>query len=26
MCAFAGVAPASYESAGKRRPAGTRHG
>ena len=26
LCAFAGVAPASYESAGKRRPAGTRHG
>ncbi len=24
-CAWAGVAPASYESAGKRRPAGTRH-
>ncbi|MEX6431120.1 transposase, partial [Ferrimicrobium acidiphilum] len=26
LCAFAGVAPASYESAGKRRPAVTRHG
>ncbi len=26
LCARAGVAPASYESAGKRRPAGTRHG
>jgi transposase len=26
LCAWAGVAPASYESAGKRRPAGTRHG
>ena len=26
FCAWAGVAPASYESAGKRRPAGTRHG
>lgn len=25
-CAWAGLAPASYESAGKRRPAGTRHG
>jgi hypothetical protein len=24
--AWAGVAPASHESAGKRRPAGTRHG
>ena len=26
LCAWAGVAPASYESAGKKRPAGTRHG
>src|SRR5487761_1245861 len=26
LCAWAGVAPASYESAGKRRPAGSRHG
>jgi len=26
LCAWAGVSPASYESAGKRRPAGTRHG
>jgi transposase len=26
LCAWAGVAPASYESAGKRKPAGTRHG
>jgi len=26
LCAWAGVAPASHESAGKRRPAGTRHG
>lgn len=26
FCAWAGVAPASHESAGKRRPAGTRHG
>lgn len=26
FCAWARVAPASYESAGKRRPAGTRHG
>lgn len=26
LCAWAGVVPASYESAGKRRPAGTRHG
>jgi len=26
LCAWAGLAPASYESAGKRRPAGTRHG
>jgi len=26
LCAWAGVAPASNESAGKRRPAGTRHG
>jgi transposase len=26
LCAEAGVAPASHESAGKRRPAGTRHG
>jgi transposase len=26
LCAWAGVAPASYESAGKRRPSGTRHG
>ena len=26
LCAWAGVAPASYESAGKRRPAGTRNG
>jgi transposase len=26
LCAWAGVAPASYESAGKSRPAGTRHG
>jgi transposase len=26
LCAWAGVAPASYESAAKRRPAGTRHG
>jgi len=26
LCAWAGVAPASYESAGKHRPAGTRHG
>lgn len=25
-CAWAGLAPASYESAGKHRPAGTRHG
>ncbi|HYX25203.1 MAG TPA: IS110 family transposase, partial [Thermoanaerobaculia bacterium] len=25
-CAWAGVAPASHESAGKKRPAGTRHG
>jgi transposase len=26
LCSWAGVAPASHESAGKRRPAGTRHG
>ncbi len=26
LCAWAGVAPANYESAGKRRPAGTRQG
>ena len=26
LCAWAGVAPASHESAGKRRPYGTRHG
>ena len=26
LCAWAGVAPASHESAGKRRPVGTRHG
>jgi len=26
LCAWAGVAPASHESAGKKRPAGTRHG
>jgi transposase len=26
LCAWAGVAPASYESSGKRRPVGTRHG
>lgn len=26
LCAWAGVAPASHESAGKHRPAGTRHG
>ena len=26
LCAWAGVAPASNESAGKRRPVGTRHG
>jgi transposase len=26
LCAWAGLAPASYESAGKRRPAGTRQG
>jgi transposase len=26
LCAWAGLAPASNESAGKRRPAGTRHG
>jgi transposase len=26
FCAWAGLAPASYESAGKRRPAGTRQG
>jgi transposase len=26
LCAWAGVAPANHESAGKRRPAGTRHG
>ena len=26
LCAWAGVAPATYESAGKRRPVGTRHG
>jgi transposase len=26
LCAWAGVAPASYESAGERRPAGTRKG
>lgn len=26
LCAWAGVAPASYESAGKKRPAGTRQG
>jgi transposase len=26
LCAWAGLAPASYESAGKKRPAGTRHG
>jgi hypothetical protein len=26
LCAWAGVAPASYESAGKRRAAGTRKG
>lgn len=26
LCAWAGVVPASYESAGKKRPAGTRHG
>ena len=25
LCAWAGVAPASHESAGKHRPAGTRH-
>jgi transposase len=26
LCAWSGVAPASHESAGKRKPAGTRHG
>ena len=26
LCAWAGVAPASHESAGRRRPAGTRNG
>lgn len=26
LCAWAGVAPGSYESAGRSRPAGTRHG
>jgi transposase len=26
LCAWAGVAPANHESAGKRRPAGTRNG
>jgi transposase len=26
LCAWAGMAPASHESAGKRRPAGSRHG
>jgi transposase len=26
LCAWAGLAPASHESAGKRRPAGSRHG
>ena len=26
LCAWAGVAPASYESAGKKRPVGTRKG
>jgi transposase len=26
LCAWAGVAPASHESAGRRRPAGTRQG
>lgn len=26
LCSWAGVAPASYESAGKRRPAGTKKG
>lgn len=26
LCSWAGVAPASYESAGKKRPAGTRRG
>jgi transposase len=26
LCAWAGVAPANHESAGKRRPAGTRQG
>ena len=26
LCAWAGVAPASHESAGKQRPAGTRKG
>ncbi len=26
LCAWAGVVPASYESAGKRKPAGTRQG
>jgi len=26
LCAWAGVSPASYESAGKKRPAGTRRG
>ena len=26
LCAWAGIAPASYESAGKRRPAGIRNG
>ena len=26
LCAWAGLAPASNESAGKRRPAGSRHG
>jgi transposase len=26
LCAWAGLAPASYESAGKHRPAGTRNG
>ncbi len=26
LCAWAGLAPASHESAGKKRPAGTRHG
>ncbi|MGH9304165.1 MAG: IS110 family transposase, partial [Acidimicrobiales bacterium] len=26
LCSWAGLAPASHESAGKRRPVGTRHG